>query len=132
MDRAASLLSRQNWPVYLWLGLILLSSTGFAAEWANQAYGWLIVSPGLASESFRPAVQKAYHVFLFAVFGWLAAAPPRPRRARLRRGIVLAFAVGAVSEIVQLGFAGRSPAIADVVLNGMSGWIGAWVRVRWL
>ncbi len=75
-------------------------------------------------------LQKGYHVLLFAVLGWLLVTTNWPHRNALSRAVLGCFIIGALSEALQLAFEGRGPSIADVVLNGVSGLVGAWIWVR--
>ena len=129
--RRSVLLPRRDWIFFFWLALILFSSTGVASEWAHGFYGYLFGGDSSQAVGLpRHLAQKAYHIFLFVVLGWLVAAPRIPAGARLRRGVGWAFVIGALSELVQLGFAGRNPMLSDVLLNGLSGSLSAWLRVR--
>jgi VanZ family protein len=77
--------------------------------------------------------QKGFHVFLFAVLGGLlvSASSRLPALYRaLYRAILWSFVIGALSEALQLLFAGRGPSFADVLLNGVSGTAGGWIWLR--
>ncbi len=128
--RRWGLLPRRDWIFVFWLALILFSSTGVASQWAHGFYGYVFGDSGQALGLSRHLAQKAYHIFLFVVLGWLLAAPGMPAGSRLRRGVGWAFLIGALSELVQLGFAGRNPMLSDVLLNGLSGSLSAWLRLR--
>lgn len=114
----------------VWIGWIFFSSTSIAGRWAIQLYDAWSAHSGLGEGIAMLLFQKAYHVFLFAVLGWLIASAPSPRPPLLSRTIVWAFVTGALSEALQLAFEGRGPSFADALLNGLSGSAAAWVWLR--
>ena len=112
------------WAVFIWIGVILFSSTSLASRWAEHSFSFL--SEGLFGGVDRNSssygilhllADKGFHVSLFCVLAillWLA----------LRNGIrkpwiiVLCGAVvGSSSEFLQRFFPDRDPAIRDVLIN---------------
>jgi VanZ family protein len=123
-------LSPQNLFLCAWLGLIFFSSTGVAGRWANELYALFSANSELGAGVPMLLLQKGYHVVLFAVLGWLLVTAGWPRLNTLPRAVIWSFAVGALSEALQLAFEGRGPSLADVALNGASGSLAAWIWTR--
>jgi VanZ family protein len=123
-------LSYHFWALSGWIGLILFSSTGLAARWAHALYDLLFVATELNAGVPVLLLQKSYHVFLFTVLGLLIASAAFFRLAPLPRAILWCFAIGLLSEALQLGFEGRGPSFTDVLLNGASGSTAAWIWLR--
>jgi VanZ family protein len=115
-----------------WIGLIFFSSTGVAGRWANWLYSALSSHSGLGQGVAMLLFQKAYHVFLFAVLGTLLVTADSWRFPAWLRAVPWSFAIGALSEALQLAFDGRGPSLADVLLNGVSGSAGGWIWLRLL
>jgi VanZ family protein len=114
-----------------WITLILFSSTSLAGRWANQLYALFAASSDLGAGMSMLVLQKGVHVVLFAVLGCLLVSASWPRLNVLPRAVLWSFAIGALSEAVQLAFEGRGPSLADVALNGVSGSLAAWIWARW-
>lgn len=114
----------------VWIGLIFFSSTAIAGRWANGLFAVVSVHAGFGEGVAYPLLKKAYHVFLFAVLGGLPVSSPSLREPLLWRAVLWSFVIGALSEALQLGFSGRGPSFADVLLNGASGSVGGWIWIR--
>lgn len=130
MHSSGERVSPQSLFLCAWLGLIFFSSTGVAGRWANELYALFSANSELGAGVPMLLLQKGYHVVLFAVLGWLLVRVGWPRLNALPRAIVWSFAVGALSEALQLAFEGRGPSLADVALNGASGSLAAWIWIR--
>ncbi len=113
-----------------WIALILFSSTGVAGRWAHLLYAALSSRVGLGQGVTMFLFQKGYHVFLFAVLGGLLASGTSSRPQAFSRVVLWSFAIGALSEALQLLFANRGPSWHDVFLNGVSGSAGGWAWLR--
>jgi VanZ family protein len=112
-----------------WVVLIFFSSTGVAGRWANALYAILSSHSGLGEGVTMFLFQKAYHVFLFAVLGALLVSGAS-RSPAFSRVVLWSFLIGSLSEALQLLFANRGPSLRDVLLNGVSGLLGAWIWLR--
>jgi VanZ family protein len=111
--------------------VILASSTGIAGRLANALYSELFSGPELEATVSAHLLQKAYHVLLFGVLGWLVVSGAAVRSRRLLVQVAAwSFVVGAVSEALQLAFADRGPSLWDVLLNGVSGCLAGWLALR--
>ena len=121
-----------NMILGVWISLILFSSTDIAARWANAFYAMGFESSGLDGHVSMFVVQKGYHIFLFAVLGWLIASASGSRSGPVTRVVLWSFVVGLLSEALQFGFQSRGPSFADVLLNGASGSTAGWIWARWL
>lgn len=112
------------WAVFIWIGVILFSSTSLASQWAEHFFSFL--SEDLFSSVDRNSssygvlhliADKGFHVSLFCVLAillWLA----------LRNGIrkpwiiiLCGAVVGSSSEFLQRFFPDRDPALRDVLIN---------------
>jgi hypothetical protein len=119
-------ISRRDLLLCSWIGLILFSSTSLAGQWADELYRSLFQAPGHFGYA-RIIAQKSVHVLLFGSLGWLVTWRAGAARPSLVRGAAWSFAVGIVSEGLQLVFETRHPAWTDVLLNGLSGSLGSWL-----
>ena len=124
--------NRLRWAlVAAWTGVIFLASTGMAGTWADIVYAAIFGAsdqPGSAPGHFL--AQKAFHVFLFAVLGWLVS--PLVRGKQVRRLVLstsFCLVVGTVSEGLQLFSDAREPRFSDVLLNGLSGALSSLVSI---
>ena len=112
-----------RWAVLLWIGVIFFSSTSLAGEWAEGGFDFFsdfFPSVDRSSPSYgvaHLAADKGLHITLFCVLAlllWMALAPsPRKRLLILAIGAV----VGSCSELLQIFFPDRDPAIRDLMIN---------------
>ena len=108
-----------------WTALILFSSTSIAAEYCERGfvsiYGSTLgkdFSSGQVYDWIHFLADKGLHVTLFLVLGtllWRVFSAARWRR--LSQVAVLGLLVGTSSELLQILFPGRDPAIRDVMIN---------------
>ncbi|MFQ5844971.1 MAG: VanZ family protein [Planctomycetota bacterium] len=77
-------------------------------------------------------VDKAGHLLLYGVLGYLAARATGARRpaAALAAGCGAALLVGVVDEWMQAGVSGRTGELADLVADLAGGAGGGWLRAR--
>lgn len=112
------------WAAIAWIGLIFFSSTTVAGESSEEAFSALSqlfvkhLQPGTSSyDIVHLLADKSVHValfFIFAVLLWRAL-PNAPGKIVF---IVIAGAViGSCSELLQIIFPARDPAIRDVLIN---------------
>jgi VanZ family protein len=116
-----------------WLGVIAFSSTALAGRWAEDTFDYLasavsVIIPLRQSglyHVFAYGAEKSVHVTMFFVLAlllWNAV----PERFRNPLAITVAGTlIGVGSELLQLLFPGRDPAIRDVLINGTTTAIGA-------
>lgn len=121
------ILSRMNawvWATIVWLGLIFFSSTTLAGQSSEEAFSFLSSlfmghwQRGSASyDIIHLLADKSVHVALFFVFAVLLwhALPRSPRKIVFI--LILGAVVGSCSELLQMAFPGRDPAIRDVLIN---------------
>jgi VanZ family protein len=131
-DQRPPISTRNTWKIALliWLGILLLSSTSEVGEFVTEFYrNYLRTSVRDYGVSSHEA-QKFLHVVLFAVLGWLLAYTKLPPRPAWVRGLVWSFAVGAVTELLQILARGRHPLFSDVILNGATGALTCWLVLR--
>jgi VanZ family protein len=113
--------------VALSLGAIFFSSSSAAAAFCDDIF--IRIFAGLTNHETRAAthfvLEKAVHVTLFLIFGLLMMNVVSARPAR-RIAVVFfsAVAVGSAAEYLQTFFAGRDPAIRDVVIDVCGASIG--------
>jgi VanZ family protein len=118
---------RSPWPLRFWAALILFSQTTWAGRIASVISAWLF-GPGPADVGSPPfLLQKAYHCFLFGVFGWMLARTGKPRSAR--SSLALAIGFGVIAECLQLMAPGRHPQLSDAAINVVSA-TAAWALSR--
>ncbi len=128
------ILSQRLPPILLaaWVGWILFSSSDLAINWAYGLYEALF---GAADEpsriEARHFAQKAYHVGLFVVLSRLLV--PCLQAEKSRRVILAGswcFAIGFLSEALQLITSSRHPSLSDAMINGLSGTLASFVWLR--
>jgi VanZ family protein len=112
-------------PVIVWSVVILSASTDTFSS--NESQGWLasVIGPQLAS-ALNFAFRKLGHVISYAILGILA------RRAdqRLFVAIGVALLVAIADETRQGMTLTRTGSPWDVLLDGLSAWLGILVMVK--
>ena len=115
-----------------WVGWILFSSSDLAINWAYGLYEALFGAADTASRiETRHLTQKVYHVALFVVLSRLLV--PYLRAEKSRRVMCTAFwcfAIGFLSEALQLITSSRNPSLSDAMINGLSGTLAGFVWFR--
>ena len=115
-----------------WVGWILFSSSDLAINWAYGLYEALFGAVDTTSKiGARHFAQKVYHVALFVVLSRLLV--PCLRAEKSRRVILTAFwcfAIGFLSEALQLITSSRQPSLSDAMINGLSGTLAGFVWFR--
>lgn len=122
---------KKTWKLALliWLAVVILSSTSEVAEIGADVYRNYLRDAGRTLGISSHDAQKSLHVVLFGVLGWLLAYTHLPPRSPWVRGLVWSFAVGSVTEIIQLLVRGREPLFSDVILNGVAGTLSCWLTL---
>lgn len=122
-------MTRGKWPwraaSILWIVLILYSSTATAERFCDKAYDEVLAciagNRGLsvdAEDNDRFWPKKIMHSALFIILGYLLVkAAGHSTESTAVYTIALGTVVGISSELVQLGFPSREPAIRDVLIN---------------
>jgi VanZ family protein len=113
-----------SWAVIGWIGLIFFSSTSTAGSWSEHAFRYLVKSlfPELwqGSSSYGHVhylAHKSVHLTLFFVLAILLWKALSNSRSKIAVILLIGAAVGSCSELLQRFFAGRDPAILDVLIN---------------
>jgi VanZ family protein len=125
-----SLVSALPW---VWLALVIASQTSQAGQLADSFFTWIFGpggDDGIDRGSLHFLLQKGYHVGLFTVFGGLLSL--RQACRSYAACLLAAICAGAVAESLQLLAAGRSPEVADALLNIVAGGgaVFGWFRYR--
>ena len=112
-------------PVIVWSVVILSASTDHFSS--NESRGWLssIIGPVLAS-ALNIFLRKLGHVVGYGILGILARRADR--RVLLAIGIALLVAI--VDETRQSMTLTRTGSPWDVLLDGLSAWLGILVTTR--
>jgi VanZ family protein len=109
---------------FLWLALILFSSTNRAGFWADEAFTsvwnaivhkWRLGEP--AHRFLMIAAEKSCHLLMFgtlAIVLWYLLPPSRAKNWLI---LSVGALVGAASEILQRFFVTRDPTVRDFLLN---------------
>ncbi len=113
--------------ILIHVGLVLFSSTniaGQASEYAFQFYrDWTGLDGGAG---LHLLADKGVHFSLFFTLGLiLYYSLIAPTREKVLWVLLACLLVGSASEGLQFYFPGRHPSLADVMLNGVSGLLGA-------
>jgi len=112
------------WAAIAWIGVIFFSSTTVAGQSSEEAFGALSklllthLQPGTSSyDIVHLLADKSVHVGLFFVLAVLLwrALPSAP--GRVIAIMVIGAAIGSCSELLQMLFPGRDPAVRDVLIN---------------
>ncbi len=109
------------------LALIFFSSTRIAGQWAEYAFRFYrsLLGRVATGAEMHLLAQKGVHFLLFFSLGvWTHNTLNGTRAQKLVWAVCCCVLAGALSESVQL-FTGRDAALADVLLNGASGALGA-------
>jgi VanZ family protein len=125
----------QRFPKFalsIWLGILMLCSTSEVGSFATAFYREYLRPTARFSGITTHDAQKILHVVLFAVLGWLLAHTNLPPRPAWLRGLVWSFAVGALTEFLQILARGREPLFSDVLLNGVAGALTCWLVLRFV
>ena len=91
----------------------------------------LSVTPSGSGPAF-PAVDKAAHLCLYLVFGWLlvqAMGTNRRQRAQPWRAWAAVTSYGVLMELMQAGLPWRSAELTDAMMNATGAALGVWVGV---
>jgi VanZ family protein len=132
---------RNGWTLALivWIGLIFLSSTAFAAQWCEDAFRFLsaVMFGNLLRDNssyglIHLLADKSVHVTLFLVFALLLWRVLPNTAWRIPAILVSGALVGSASEVLQRFFPGRDPALRDVAINICSTAIGTALCVTWV
>lgn len=112
-------------PVIVWSAVILSASTDSFSS--SESQGWLasVIGPALAS-AFNFVFRKLGHIVCYAILGILA------RRAdeRLAVAIGVALLVAITDETRQSMTLSRTGSPFDVLLDGLSAWLGILVMMK--
>lgn len=112
-------------PVIVWSAVILSASTDSFSS--SESQGWLasVIGPTLAS-ALNFVFRKLGHVICYAILGILA------RRAdeRLAVAIGVALLVAITDETRQSMTLSRTGSPWDVLLDGLSAWLGILVMMK--
>ena len=112
-------------PVIVWSAVILSASTDSFSS--DESRGWLasVLGTGLAN-ALNIVFRKAGHVIVYAILGILV------RRAdpRLAVAISVALIVAITDETRQSMTLLRTGSPWDVILDGLSAWLGILVMTR--
>src|SRR5665648_684953 len=122
-------------PLLVWAGFIFyLSANPDPYRWLPQAWRQFLVSTGPVTTSLDELIGEVLHVFVYAVFAWLAMrARVWGRSATAVSGADFVVVVGlsmlyALSdEIHQLFVPGRTFQLADLALDLIGTLIALWV-----
>ncbi len=112
------------WAAIAWIGVIFFSSTTLAGESSQEAFSALSqllmknLQPGTSSYNLIDLLaDKSVHIGLFFVFAILLwRALPNVSR-KLVCILLIGAVIGSCSELLQMFFPGRDPAIRDVLIN---------------
>ena len=112
-------------PVIVWSAVILSASTD--AFSSNESRGWLasVLGTGLAS-ALNIVFRKAGHVIGYGILGILTRRADR----RLAVAIAVALIVAITDETRQSMTLLRTGSPWDVILDGLSAWLGILVMTR--
>ncbi len=112
------------WLVFVWIGVIFLSSTSVAQQRCEQAYQFVSrvilgrTHPDLGAFSLLHLLaDKGLHVTLFCVLAvllWLSITTAARKPWLI---LLLGAVVGSLSEFLQSFFPDRDPAERDVLIN---------------
>ncbi len=112
-------------PVIVWSAVILSASTDSFSS--SESQGWLasVIGPALAS-ALNVVFRKLGHIVCYAILGILA------RRAdeRLAVAIGVALLVAITDEARQSMTLSRTGSPWDVLLDGLSAWLGILVMTK--
>jgi VanZ family protein len=113
-----------RWALMGWIGVIFLSSTTIAGQWADRSFDYLLTLifqnsalPELWYDAIYMLAEKSLHVVLFmslAVLLWKAV-PGHSWKAPII--LVGGAVIGSSSELIQCFFRGRDPGLGDVAIN---------------
>ena len=115
-----------NWILVamFWTGLIFFSSSSFAGVWCEHAFNSACAFIFGDLNFYRPPYQlihflahKVVHVALFFIFALLLWKALPTVRGKMASILSIGSLVGSCSEILQMFFPGRDPAIRDVLIN---------------
>jgi VanZ family protein len=112
-------------PVIVWSAVILSASTDSFSS--DESRGWLasVIGTGLAS-ALNIVFRKAGHVIAYAILGILARRADR----RLTVAVGMAVLVAIADETRQSMTLLRTGSPWDVMLDGLSAWLGILVMTR--
>lgn len=112
------------WALLGWIGLIFFSSTSFAGDEGERAFTHLcqMLMPQLhtGAPSYGAVhflAHKTIHISLFLVLGILFWKVLPNVRRKIAIILLLGAVVGSCSELLQVFFPERDPAISDVLIN---------------
>ena len=109
----------------IWLAFVVFSQTGLAGRMADAVALWLFgPRPEGPEELLRYLLQKGYHVGLFGVLGYLAAATGK---RGVKQMLFWTVVFSAASEALQFLAPARSPQISDAILNVAAALAGWWL-----
>lgn len=107
-----------------WLALIFFSSTSYAGQWCERAYDSVLGTPygtvhvpGTPEHLLHFLAQKTVHVTLFTVFAMLLWKALPESRWHFALVISIGLVTGICSELLQMLFPGRDPAVRDALIN---------------
>jgi VanZ family protein len=108
----------------LWIGLIFFSCTTVAGQWSEHAYIFLksvsnayLKADVAASDLVHFLAEKSVHVVLFFVLAILLWKAIPDRRLKVTSILLIGFAVGSSSELLQRLFPGRDPSLRDIAID---------------
>ena len=119
--------------VFAEMGLIAFSSTSLAGDASEYAYEFYrhLLRMGAAGGGLHTLAEKGVHFVLFFALGTtLFHGLNIARRWKVCLVMGICFLAGIGSEGIQLLFPPRNASVADVLLNGSSGALAAFLAFR--